>query len=129
MNTWIQEEWKKKQTLTVMHPLTYRLQHLHVNRRRATIIPIVLILSITKDTLCAFMCCERDRRLSRHTRNNCSCVKRENRLVDVYRVWVEDFREGEWWEDWWWEVGREWVFIWAKRELFSFEGLVLGCVM
>lgn len=96
-----------------MDTLRDRLQDLEVDERRAAVVPVVLVLVVTGDTIRALNGGERERRGACDARHDRLRVEGEDGRVHVHIVRVEDRRMREGLEDRGREFGRvrERVFV------------------
>ena len=102
-----------------MHTFANRLKNLHIYSRRTSIIPIILILTITQHPMRPLIRRQRQCRLLRHPRHDRTDIQRLYRAVDVDVVRVQDFREAEGREDGVGEFAgiREGVFVRAGKSV------------
>ena len=89
---------------TVMNTFGDCLENFHVERGSTPVIPIVLVLIITDDTVCSFESGQLDGGRLGYPGNNLTGIERENRRIRIDGIGIEYFWKVRRLEDWFGEV-------------------------
>lgn len=98
---------------TVVDTFGDRLENFNIERGRATVVPVVLVLVVAGDTVCPFGSRELESGRPGYPGNNLTGIEGENGRVRIDGVVVENFRKIHGLEDRLGKVGSERVFVWT----------------
>jgi hypothetical protein len=106
-----------QKSLTIMYPLTDALQHMNIDSRSASIVPIVFEFANPDDAFRSLSTRKRESSTSSNSGDRVLSVEGQDCGIYVYVVWVEDLGHRKWWEDRLRKVrrGGEGVFVGTVR--------------